>query len=61
MCIRDRLRKGTEKRRAHAEELRREIDAAAHPFHAGVDDAGPMGAPGAHKAPSAHEPRKEGL
>nr|WP_315219716.1 multidrug efflux RND transporter permease subunit [uncultured Duganella sp.] len=55
------LRKGTEKRRAHAEELRREIDAAAHPFHAGIDDAGPAGAPGAHKAPSAHEPRKEDL
>ncbi|UXH78308.1 efflux RND transporter permease subunit [Roseateles amylovorans] len=33
------LRKGTEKKRAHAAELRREIDAAAHPFHPGVDDA----------------------
>ncbi len=35
------LRKGTEKKRAHAAELRREIDAAAHPFHPGVDDATP--------------------
>ncbi|NGZ87459.1 efflux RND transporter permease subunit [Duganella aceris] len=35
------LRKSTEKRRAHALELRHEIDAAAHPFHAGIDDADP--------------------
>jgi multidrug efflux pump len=35
------LRKGTEKRRAHAAELRHQIDAAAHPFHAGIDDAEP--------------------
>jgi multidrug efflux pump len=35
------LRKGTEKRRAHAAELRHQIDAAAHPFHAGIDDAAP--------------------
>ena len=34
------LRKSTEKKRAHAADLRREIDAAAHPFHPGVDDAG---------------------
>ncbi len=33
------LRKSTEKKRAHAAELRREIDAAAHPFHPGIDDA----------------------
>jgi multidrug efflux pump len=33
------LRKGTEKRRAHAAELRREVDACAHPFHPGIDDA----------------------
>jgi multidrug efflux pump len=33
------LRKSTAKKRAHAQELRREIEAAAHPFHAGVDDA----------------------
>jgi len=32
------MRKSTEKKRAHAAELRREIDAAAHPFHAGIDD-----------------------
>ncbi|MFL6708289.1 MAG: efflux RND transporter permease subunit [Massilia sp.] len=32
------VRKSTEKKRAHAEELRREIEAAAHPFHVGVDD-----------------------
>ena len=41
------LRKSTEKQRAHAAELRREIDAAAHPFHPGIDDADPL-------------PRKEG-
>jgi multidrug efflux pump len=35
------LRKGTEKRRAHAVELRHQIEAAAHPFHAGIDDAEP--------------------
>ena len=35
------LRKSTEKQRAHAAELKREIDAAAHPFHPGIDDAGP--------------------
>ncbi len=35
------LRKSTEKKRAHAADLRREIDAAAHPFHPGVDDAPP--------------------
>ena len=33
------LRKSTQKRREHAAELRHEIDAAAHPFHAGIDDA----------------------
>ena len=33
------LRKSTEKKRAHAVELRHQIDAAAHPFHPGVDDA----------------------
>jgi len=35
------LRKSTEKKRAHAAELRHQIDAAAHPFHPGVDDADP--------------------
>ncbi|MBV8123668.1 MAG: efflux RND transporter permease subunit, partial [Paucibacter sp.] len=35
------LRKSTEKGRAHAHELRMEIDAAAHPFHPGIDDAAP--------------------
>jgi multidrug efflux pump len=35
------LRKSTEKRRAHAAELRAEIDRCAHPFHPGVDDASP--------------------
>ncbi len=32
------LRKSTQKQRAHAEDLRHEIEAAAHPFHPGVDD-----------------------
>jgi multidrug efflux pump len=35
------VRKSTERKRTHALELRREIDAAAHPFHPGVDDALP--------------------
>ncbi|KWT64509.1 MULTISPECIES: multidrug efflux RND transporter permease subunit [unclassified Variovorax] len=35
------LRKSTEKQRADAAELRHQIDAAAHPFHPGVDDALP--------------------
>ncbi|WP_298231251.1 efflux RND transporter permease subunit [uncultured Azohydromonas sp.] len=35
------LRKSTEKRRAHAAELRAEIDRCAHPFHPGVDDVPP--------------------
>jgi len=35
------LRKGTEKRRAHSAELRHQIEAAAHPFHPGIDDADP--------------------
>ena len=35
------MRKSTEKKRAHAAELRAAVDAAAHPFHAGVDDAPP--------------------
>jgi multidrug efflux pump len=35
------LRSSTAKQREHAAELRREIDAAAHPFHAGIDDAVP--------------------
>ncbi len=42
------LRKGTEKQRAHAVELRHQIDAAAHPFHAGIDDADP---------PKGHSPK----
>ncbi|NNG22527.1 efflux RND transporter permease subunit [Telluria aromaticivorans] len=33
------LRKGTEKHREHAAAVRREVDACAHPFHPGVDDA----------------------
>ncbi|MGA0610825.1 efflux RND transporter permease subunit [Caldimonas sp. KR1-144] len=33
------LRKSTAKKRAHAADLRHQIDAAAHPFHPGVDDA----------------------
>jgi multidrug efflux pump len=41
------LRRGTQKQREHAAELRREIDAAAHPFHAGVDDATPPKTEGA--------------
>ncbi|MDZ5461273.1 efflux RND transporter permease subunit [Azohydromonas lata] len=45
------LRKSTEKRRAHAAELRAEIDRCAHPFHPGVDDATPPSNPagGAHQ------------
>jgi multidrug efflux pump len=35
------VRKSTAKRREHAAEVRRAIDAAAHPFHAGIDDANP--------------------
>jgi multidrug efflux pump len=35
------LRKGTEKGRHRAEELRHTIDASAHAFHAGIDDANP--------------------
>ncbi len=35
------LRKSTEKGRAHSADLRHEIDAAAHPFHPGIDDAAP--------------------
>ncbi|HEY1150804.1 MAG TPA: multidrug efflux RND transporter permease subunit [Pseudoduganella sp.] len=35
------VRKSTEKGRVHAAEVRRAIDAAAHPFHAGIDDAEP--------------------
>jgi multidrug efflux pump len=35
------LRKSTEKGRHRAEELRHRIDASAHPFHAGIDDADP--------------------
>jgi multidrug efflux pump len=35
------LRKSTEKRRAHAHELREKIEASAHPFHPGIDDAEP--------------------
>ncbi len=41
------LRKSTEKKRAHAADLRHEIDAAAHPFHPGVDDALPQQTDGA--------------
>ena len=33
------LRKSTEKGRAHAHELREKIEASAHPFHPGIDDA----------------------
>jgi len=33
------VRKSTAKRREHALEVRRAVDAAAHPFHAGIDDA----------------------
>ncbi|MGO4381995.1 efflux RND transporter permease subunit [Pseudoduganella sp. RAF19] len=33
------VRKGTEKGRQHAADVRRQVDAAAHPFHAGIDDA----------------------
>jgi multidrug efflux pump len=33
------VRKSTEKKRVHAAEVRRAVDAAAHPFHAGIDDA----------------------
>ena len=36
------LRKGTEKRRARAAALRAQVDAAAHAFHPGVDDAQPQ-------------------
>lgn len=32
------VRKSTEKGRLHAAEVRRAVEAAAHPFHAGVDD-----------------------
>jgi multidrug efflux pump len=35
------LRKSTEKGRAHAHELREKIEASAHPFHPGIDDADP--------------------
>lgn len=35
------VRKSTAKRREHAAEVRRAVDAAAHPFHAGIDDASP--------------------
>ena len=34
------LRKGTEKRRARAAALRAQVEAAAHAFHPGIDDAG---------------------
>ncbi|MYN04067.1 multidrug efflux RND transporter permease subunit [Pseudoduganella sp. DS3] len=33
------VRKSTEKRREHAAELRRTVDASAHAFHPGIDDA----------------------
>jgi len=33
------LRKGTEKRRARAAELRAQVEASAHAFHPGIDDA----------------------
>ncbi|QPF75427.1 multidrug efflux RND transporter permease subunit [Roseateles sp. DAIF2] len=36
------MRKSTEGKRARAAELKREIDASAHPFHPGIDDAGPL-------------------
>jgi multidrug efflux pump len=35
------VRKSTEKKRLHAAEVRRAVEAAAHPFHAGIDDAEP--------------------
>jgi multidrug efflux pump len=35
------MRKSTEKKRAHSAEVRAAVDAAAHPFHAGIDDAPP--------------------
>ncbi len=36
------LRKSTESKRARAAALKREIEAAAHPFHPGIDDAAPQ-------------------
>ena len=35
------LRKGTEKRRARAAALRAKVEASAHAFHPGIDDAAP--------------------
>jgi multidrug efflux pump len=35
------LRKGTEKRRARAAALRAQVEASAHAFHPGIDDATP--------------------
>ena len=35
------LRKGTEKRRARAAALRAQVEASAHAFHPGIDDAAP--------------------
>ena len=35
------VRKSTEKGRVHAAEVRRTVDACAHPFHPGIDDAEP--------------------